>query len=64
MFNYEEVLQNYLSRLKLTGKKSHFLHLLEVAKAEVLDVRVVVNAMAEIRLSMFTSRWLRQKNNV
>ena len=63
MFNYEEVLQNYLSRLKLTGKKSHFMQS-EVAKAEVLDVRVVVNAMAEIRLSMFTSRWLHQKNNV
>ena len=61
--NYEDVLQNYLSQLKATGKKSHFMQL-EVAKAEVLDVRVVVNAMAEIRKSMFTSRWLCQKNNV
>ena len=53
-----EVLQNYLNELKSRVKK------LEVAKAEVLDVGVVVNAMAEIRKSMFTSRWLCQKNNV
>ena len=31
---------------------------LEVAKAEILDVGVVVNSMAEIRMSMFFSKWL------
>ena len=31
---------------------------LEVAKAEILDVGVVVNSMAEIRMLMFSSKWL------